>query len=986
MSPTGPSQTELSPAARIAWAKSKTDDETHREIIGWLPLVTHLDDAAAVAARLWDHWVPAAIRRQLATASGGDDAHARRVFIWLAGIHDVAKASPAFAVQVEQLAAPMEKAGLRFERGLAKDPNRPKARHERVGFLAVRDWLADRHGFTACEARPLASIVAAHHGLPPDTRAITWLTERPELVGTGLWAQVRMELLDRAERMHLHAGDLERCRTAALPPTVQVLLSALVIMADWIASSEDLFPYASPGEVPSYDTGQRVEAAWRQLKLPVPWTATDGFRSVDELFTARFDFPTGARPRPAQRELVEAAEALDEPALLILEAEMGMGKTEAALAAAEVLAAKFGLGGVFIALPSQATSDALFARTTKWIERLGIGEPNSVFLAHSKARLNNDYSAMLSRSYFRSIGQDEPEQKPRRPGLSEAAAVHLWMTSAKRGPLANFVVGTIDQVLFGSLRSRHLMLRHLALASKVVVIDECHAYDTYMNSYLDRALHWLGAYGVPVVMLSATLPSSRRKNLVEAYDSGVETRRAKASESPPQRVSLAERRQRSAERKKEQPTTYDALDGDIGYPSIVVSGGPTATTQVLTPAPTGSSRRIAIERIENSDDALIAALSGYLTDGGCVAVIRNTVDRAQRTAEALRASFPDTDVTLSHSRFLAADRAATDRRLLNLFGPPSRASRRPARHIVVATQVIEQSLDLDFDLMISDLAPIDLLLQRAGRLHRHQRTDAERPEPLRTPKLLISGVDWTAVPPKPDSSFCPASRKRDRPVYQPHVLYRTLAVLQGRESLDLPDDITKLVQLVYGRDQLGPEEWHSAMAAALVLYEDRQRESSAAAATHRLGSVGATTSLIDWVYGTTDDPTDEVKGRAAVRDTEETLEVLVLTKDRDGTIGTPSWLDHGGGESIQMNETPPPKLAKVILGCSINLPVRMCRYGRIDRHIAELKDRFDLQYWHSSRDLNGELPLILDAEGRAELNGYQLHYDPHNGLVVTRDE
>ncbi len=205
--------------------------------------------------------------------------------------------------------------------------------------------------------------------------------------------------------------------------------------------------------------------------------------------------------------------------MMIIEAPMGEGKTEAALAVTEIFAARSGAGGCFIALPTMATGNAMFPRMLHWLKRLpNKAGTHSVFLAHSKAALNEEYTTLARQDNGRITDVDrdgtEGEWQPRSDERVAPAQLvaHHWLRGRKKGMLSSFVTGTIDQLLFTGLKSRHLALRHLAMAGKVVVVDEAHAYDTYMNSYLDRVLSWLGAYGVPVVVLSATLPAVAAAN------------------------------------------------------------------------------------------------------------------------------------------------------------------------------------------------------------------------------------------------------------------------------------------------------------------------------------------------------------------------------------------------------------------------------------------------------------------------------------------
>lgn len=938
----------LSGDVRAAWAKSDVDHATG-ELLGWLPLYQHLADTAAVAAFVWDDWLPPSIKDYIA-ADAGSAVTARELAVWLAAQHDIGKLSPAFAVQVPALARQMTVSGLPISSGIAGTEERRLARHEAVSYLAIADWLAATNDVRPTTARQLASVLAAHHGLPPDAAAVNWVRVRPHLAGDGSWHHARVELIEAmtgATRV-----DVAGWRDLDLSQPTLALLSAIVIVSDWIASS-DHFPLASPGSHPLETASERAERAWRRLEMPTPWTAKPPPENA-LLFRSRFSLPEGSSPRPVQEELMRLAREVPEPCLMILEAEMGVGKTEAALAAAEILAARFNRSGVFIGLPTQATADGMFGRVLEWARRLGLETPSSVYLAHGKSGLNETFAALAQDARFRALRVGDPARV--RDAFDELVAAHHWMSSTKRGPLADFVIGTIDQALFGGLGSRHVMLRHLALAGKVVVLDEVHAYDAYTGQFLERVLHWLGAYRVPVVLLSATLPAERRRAFVDAYDSG---RRPRPTALP--------KRSRTWQPARTVPDPHENLLGDIGYPSIVTSRSGEAP-DVSTPGGTGRETSIRLERLPDDTTALRDLLGDALAEGGCAVVIRNTVRRVQETAAALRADFGD-DVIVAHSRFLGLDRARKDRLLLELFG---RDGRRPRRSIVVASQVVEQSLDIDFDIMVSDTAPIDLLLQRAGRLHRHER--AHRPSRVREPRLILTGTEWTTTPPR--------TNRDSRAVYGEHLLLRTLAVLENRQTLTLPSDIPSLVQTVYGEKGIGPASWHDDMASAAQAWQKRVVEKRSEADVFRLREPsrepGAT--LLGWIRGATADPAEGRRAQATVRDTEETLEVLVVQRDAVGILRTPAWIPEVGGLQIPDNDLPDHALTNVILGCALRLPAALCRPRELDRHIRTLEQRYPVAAWHGSHALRGELVLELDQHGRATLDRYALTYSRDDGL------
>jgi CRISPR-associated endonuclease/helicase Cas3 len=269
-----------------------------------------------------------------------------------------------------------------------------------------------------------------------------------------------------------------------------------------------------------------------------------------------------------------------------------------------------------------------------------------------------------------------------------------------------------------------------------------------------RLLGWLKAIGASVIILSATLPDVTRRKLVESYSGSV--LQEDSSEIPP-------------------------------YPRMTVSSTSDHTVVPL-PANPDQARTIKLQWIDSDPQTQIQFLDEHLAEGGCAAVICNTVARAQEVYAAIKSSaiVSDGDCFLFHARFPYAWRKKTEETILERF---SLQGTRPHKAIVVATQVIEQSLDLDFDLMISDLAPIDLLIQRAGRLHRHNR---KRPSTLTSPLLALTQPGNTA---KHDPDF-----GLSQYIYAPYILDRTWLTLRHLQSLSLPENTSSLIESVYGSE------------------------------------------------------------------------------------------------------------------------------------------------------------------------------------------
>lgn len=599
----------------------------------------------------------------------------------------------------------------------------------------------------------------------------------------------------------------------------------------------------------------------------------------------------------------------------------------------------------------------MYGRVRRWLERLPGDVDLTVFLAHSKGSLNDDFArdmragartvAAVDLDAVSCVASSRREDVCAAPGQLVA---HQWLRGRKKGMLAPFVVGTIDQLLFAGLKSRHLALRHLALAGKVVVIDEVHAYDAYMNEYLERVLSWLGAYKVPVVMLSATLPSGRRRQLAEAYAGTADPR--------------------------------PELEAAVSYPLIsMITPG---RNSVVSAPPAAADRRteVVVEQLGDDLGVLSDRLWEELGDGGCALVVRNTVDRVLQAAEVLRERFGEGAVTVAHSRFLDLDRARNDDRLVTGFGPTG--SRPTGPHVVVASQVAEASLDIDFDILVTDLAPVDLVLQRLGRLHRHQRGlgQADRPPRLRVPRCLVTGVDWEATPPAPVNGSVS--------VYGRHTLLRSLAVLLPywkARPVVLPDDISTLVQTAYADRLRAPrDDWADAMAAAAEEHEIAVAKQQRAAQVFRIAEVRKPgRSLVGWIDADVGDADDTRAGRAQVRDSDESLEVLVIQRRDDGTYATLPWLDRGrGGLDVPVDSVPPPRTARAVAASALRLPYHFSKPRVIDRAIEEL-ERFGPRAWQTPEChwLAGELVLVLDEDCQTRLAGFEVNYSVADGLEIN---
>lgn len=934
---------ELDDIAAAVWAKIDRDNDLP------LSLPQHLLDTAQTAALVWDEFLPQPVRLHVAKVAGGDE-QARTLAIFLAGVHDIGKASPAFEIQgTPHLISACEMAGLEIDPRLKRD--RKLLPHGLAGQIVLEQWLEEHHHWTRKHARTYASVVGGHHGLFPEQNQLNTGHAVPHLLGTNGWKGVREHLLTQMSDGTGATDYLKGWSQRSLPRTVQILLTACVIVSDWIASNTNLFRIDLEDE----ERQTRARDAWQQLNLPQPWIAVDDGSDADELLASRFGLTGTVRARPVQLAALELCEKTSLPGLFIIEAPMGSGKTEAGLLLAEQLAIRLGVGGLIFALPSMATSDAMFSRTQTWLGHLPDAARNqqSVFLAHSKAHLNEEFGAIPRSSRFADVEADATKQH------DTTALVHDWLTGRKKGVLSNFVIGTIDQVLFTALKSKHLALRHLGLAGKVVIIDEVHAADHYMAVYLDRTLEWLGAYSVPVILLSATLPGARRKAMTKAYDVG----RGVYVEPPFVRPGRGQAALPAT-------TSYDALATHTGYPLLTATSSDIPIVEVINDS--GHRSTVQVAPLDDDGLAIKTLLDLKLADGGCAVVIHNTVSRAQETYELLRASYGD-KVTLIHSRFVATDRMIREDRLRRQFGPPTERTTRPERHIVVATQVVEQSLDVDFDLMITDIAPVDLVLQRSGRLHRHLRD--RRPHALREPSLFVIGVqDWSAAVPEPDRGAIA--------VYGADALLRSLAVLNvpSQPLIQIPNDIPLLVQAAYAATCPVPNGWEQAMEDARAIAEHAQTERRKRAETYLIGSpIG--TDLTGWTADVSTDLTNAARGHAAVRDGQESLEVIVVQRRADGQIYR--WGASGDEPPVPTEYEPPWRVAHRVAASTLRLAPALTQPYQIDHTLDDL-ERTRFEGWQASSWLREQLVLVLDETCQASLAGFHISYDDELGLLTTR--
>ena len=850
------------------WGKKPKDEF---EKFGIVPLRVHLKKTMETIVYLWDEWLPPIIKKLT-------DLH---VLMFLAYAHDVGKASPVFQFRKGRfqeidyaVELKLKKAG--FFSTKIREPN--KTPHGLISY-----WILEQNGFHPS----ICTVVGGHHGLPARKAQLGIREGYKENCGFGhkIWEEAQKTIVDEAIE---HSGLKAKRESLVLPRPEQVIYSGILMLADWLASCED------------------------DVVMPAMWKHT----SANNIFQERFNIEP---PYPVQSALHKIALFAKEPGIFIVEAPMGEGKTEAALAASECLAEKFGARGVYFALPTQATSNAMFTRLLEWLKRFDNQDaPLSIGLAHGKAEFFDEYKNLVLSRYKTEEELGETES---------AVMVHDWLVGHKKGMFRDFVIGTIDHVLMAALKQKHLAMRHLGLANKVVVIDECHAYDVYMESYLLTAIRWLGAYKVPVIVLSATLPASRRASLVGEY--------------------LGKKNNFEAE--MDWATT-------IQYPLITYTDG-SCVKSMHVQYLASRSKIVRIEKIPTCNfESILNFLKTKLENGGNAGLIFNTVRKAREAFVALNGKIEDCNVELLHSGFMMCDRLDKERELISKLG--KKDTHRDGRRIVIGTQVFEQSIDIDFDILFTELCPMDLLLQRIGRLHRHS---SNRPQMLREPVCYVLGTSWGEL--DSGSSI----------VYGKYLLMRTLAFIP--DEIRIPGDIPQLISEAYGVDEKEiPIEHIAEYEKAKHNWDVKTGNKKTKASNHKISRNLTDETIEDW----SSSPCKESAGEATVRDGLDAIEVLLVQK-KSGRLHFLPWVRNG--EEID-HGTPNPEQAEAIAMCCVRLPYVFNK--KIDETIQAIETAMVFEglkhSWSDSHFLKGSLVVILDDKQEAEINGVILHYDKCLGL------
>lgn len=621
---------------------------------------------------------------------------------FFASIHDVGKISPDFQRMIYT-----SWLGNVKDFPQLQSANENRAKRKDVSFHGKISQVSIESSFP--EQKMLATIEGMHHGFKPNFSPVA---ENSDIYGGDNWTTLRHKLIENLKQSFPYSGsnNLNEWNQACV-------IGGFITVADWIASGGY---FGNIQQNHFYSKNDLKKIAQRAVH-------NAGFSPLSIKQGLQFKDIFGFSPRKIQSDLFDSVSS---PGVYVLEAPMGLGKTEAALYAAYKMLEKGLASGIYFGLPTQLTSNKIYERVQSFLEKI-VGEESSycLKLLHSSAWLEED-----------SLGEDAKVGKS-------------WFDSKKRGILAPFAVGTIDQALMAAMNVKHSMVRAFGLAGKVVILDEVHSYDSYTGTIMNALVDELKHIGCTVIILSATLTSSQKKKILNLPLEQV------LNESYP----------------------LISSQTDKAFSEISSLGESNRNVSIQISKDDKKAFDIALEKAENGEQVLW---------------IENTVADAQNVYKKLAAKSAEMGLEcgLIHSRFIKKQRAEIENKWVSLYGKNGYSKRNSCGRILVGTQVLEQSIDIDADYLITRICPMDMLLQRIGRLWRHRENDKIRPSTAKCETLVLSPVIEDVV--KSDKIFGVTGV-----VYSPYVLSRTLEVLKSVEAINLPDDIRGLLEGVYQERQ-----------------------------------------------------------------------------------------------------------------------------------------------------------------------------------------
>ncbi len=729
------------------WGKADKEGNYHL-------LVYHCLDVAAVG-KVWLEKSPAFVKRA-ARICGISEKSFRELFLFFLVDHDLGKLAIGFQSLNLEIAVKLQGKVFKF-------PYSP--RHDQRGYEMwnqnIAEYLLQSFEFSEKElnfSREFLEIFArisfGHHGMPPERKRIP--SKKMEIFWDWMNCMKKLFFSEEAlQEIKKNANSTQEKKRNILKElkSLSWQLAGVVSICDWIASGDEEFSYCSD-EMPleKYFTKSCAKAQ-KAMKRAGLFS-----KKISSNVGAKRLFPNFADNLTPLQKYCDEVVVSGEPQLFILEDVTGTGKTEAALILASRIMAAGGGKGCFVALPTMATSNAMYERMAKVYSLIyEEGQRPSLILAHGSRQLSKKFADSYS-TCVKGLSQTSGEYDEN-TAEGEAHCSQWLANSSKKALLADVGVGTVDQVLLAGLPVRYQSLRAYGMSQNVLIVDEVHSFDPYMLILLENMIRAQASFGRSVILLSATLPLVVRSRFCGAFAKGLEIESPKIKERDafPLVTSL---------------NSGEFIEKEIGSSHF-------------------ANKEVRVEFKESLDE-IYELIEKASLQGKCVCWIRNTIFDVLDAYRGLK-SRGLVEVEIFHSRFALKNRLDIEQRVVSEFGKESTEKQRKGK-VLIASQVVEQSLDLDFDLMVSDLAPIDLLIQRAGRLHRHWRGD-------RGDAVLYCLIPSETKNPKED--WYSAAFPKAQWVYKDvALLWKTKEILRKQKIIKMPQEARLLVESVYG-DEFG---------------------------------------------------------------------------------------------------------------------------------------------------------------------------------------
>lgn len=833
------------------WGKAKKDPL--QSGADYHLLVYHCLDVAAVGKVLLAEEKP--LTKELAEFLEITPKQLQSLLVFLLALHDLGKFTSAFQ---KLYSAPNDEL-LSIESCFDYDGK--KYRHDRMGLyfwntlledfftfvLGIDEFNRRTHADISKNLMVLMNCMLGHHGEPinkQDPQSIKSFTEEQNLLAVREFYQDLVQVLTLEFPVEKLASKSWRRKLEL----VSWQIAGIAVLADWIGSDCQFFTYKSKAETLS----DYWEIAQRTAAKAVSSTDLDKAPLVKPFISIQEHF--GYTPTPLQH-WAETVDLDDSPQLFILEDVTGAGKTEAALALTHRLMAVGSADGFYFGLPTMATSNAMFSRVAKhylqMLDSTSDKQP-SIVLAHGAREMNDVFSDAVRDAKFTSKYEDKNYHHT---DSTATAQCNQWLAdSRKKALLAPVGVGTINQALLAVLPRRHQSLRLLGLNRKVLIFDEVHAADEYMFELLESLLALHLHQGGSAILLTATLSLKQRQRLANIW--------------------------LTTSGHKPKALTEDsfplATNVNLNCEKLIFEKPLASRSDV--------SREVLVEHLTCVDECINTILNA-VAQNQCVVWVRNSVDDALQAFQQLQAHLGNPQqCILFHSRFVLADRKDIENKVLEVFGKTSTGEQRCGK-VLIATQVFQESLDADADVMISDICPIDDLIQRTGRLHRHTRDkmghyQAGIIDTRQQPTLYIHAPEYTDTP---SGDWLSKSFINTQYVYRSAGrLWLGLRKLLDLGAIRMPEQARDLIEAVYSDEAL------------LQIPESLTHQENELFAAERAKAHKAKANLLQWQqFGYCDQSAnawhEDITDISTRFSDIETVEVLLLKQDEKGNL-TP-WVD-----------------------------------------------------------------------------------------------